>query len=205
MREAYEAKKYAFVTDYVRLYALYTVGGIYVDTDVELLRPLDEFLSCEVFSGFESKRNIPTAVMGAVSSHGTVKLLLDYYNDKHFICEDGSYDMTTNVKIITDIIAPLGLRKNGKLQTVAGFTLYPANVFCPDLKRINNDRYMNSCISIHHFNGSWKSEKSKRREGSLLFKIIATPLSLLSRLLELIFGKRWVRLKTKIRKKVFKD
>ena len=71
VKEAYENKKWAFVTDYVRLYALYTCGGIYLDSDVEILKPIDEFLDNEAFSGFESKDTVPTAIMGAVKGVST--------------------------------------------------------------------------------------------------------------------------------------
>ena len=205
VKEAYEAKKYAFVTDYVRLYALYTVGGVYMDTDVELLKPLDGLLENEVFSGFESRELIPTAVMGAVAGHPTVKYLLDYYEDRHFLLADGSLDTTTNVEIITNMMLERGLRQDGELQTVDGFTLYPSHILCPVLSRIEDKAYMRDAVAIHHFMGSWKSERAKSRESSRTFKILISPLRHLSRLLTALFGKRWTSLKNKIRTKLFRD
>ena len=90
VKEAYESKKFAFVTDYVRLYALYTEGGIYMDTDVEVLRNLDIFLCHKAFSGFESLNQVPTGIMGSEKGLSIIKELLDYYNDKHFIDENGN-------------------------------------------------------------------------------------------------------------------
>ncbi len=201
VKEAYEAKKYAFVSDYVRLYALYTVGGVYMDTDAELLRPLDDFLCHEVFSGFESRDKIPTAVMGAAPNHGTVKMLLDYYEGKHFLLPDGSYDTTTNVEIITDMMTPLGLQKNDGLQTVAGFTLYPHYVFCPILSKIDDEEYMNNTVAIHHFMASWKSPRRKAREANVFYKMGVVAY----RVMRKIFGKPTERLKQFISKNFFKD
>ena len=85
VKEAYENKKYAFVTDYVRLYALYTHGGIYMDTDVEVRRPLDQFLQHQAFSGFESYHDIPTGIMASEKGFQGIKDQLDYYNNRHFV------------------------------------------------------------------------------------------------------------------------
>ncbi len=205
VKEAYESKKYAFVSDCARLYALFTMGGVYLDIDVELLGSLDKFLEHEGFLGFEVKEKIATSVIGAEKEHETVKLFLDYYNDKHFILPDGRFDTVTNVEIITNILTPLGLEKNGCLQTVAGLTLYPRNVFGPILSRTNDAEYMKDTVAIHYFLGSWKSERARRRESSRLFRILITPIRLLSRLFTLLFGKRWTSLKNKIRARVLRD
>ncbi|MBQ2737869.1 MAG: glycosyl transferase [Clostridia bacterium] len=201
VKEAYEAKKYAFVTDYVRLYALYTVGGVYMDTDVELIKPLDGLLSNEVFSGFESKDKIPTAVMGAVAGHKTVKYLLDYYEDRHFMLADGSLDTTTNVEIITDMMSSRGLCADGEHQTVEGFTLYPMNVLCPDLKRLDDGEYMRDTVAVHHFMGSWKSERRKAREARLSYKFAVG----VYRVMRKVFGGGADALKRFISKHFFKD
>ena len=78
VKEAYENKKYAFVTDYVRLYTMYTYGGIYMDTDVEVLKPLDKFLVNKAFSGFENYMNIPTGIMACEKGYPDFKELLSY-------------------------------------------------------------------------------------------------------------------------------
>ena len=104
VKEAYENKKYAFVTDYVRLFALYNYGGIYMDTDVEILKPLDGFVQNKAFFGFESKDYIQTALIGSEPSHPIIKEFLDYYWYSHFINNSDECDTTTNVKIITKIL-----------------------------------------------------------------------------------------------------
>ncbi len=205
VREAYEAKKYAFVTDYVRLYALHATGGIYMDTDVELLRPIDEFLSCEAFAGFELRNKIGTAIIGAMPSHPTVEKMMAIYNSKHFRLDEGGLDITTNVEILTDMLIPLGLKGNGKAQTVAGINLYPSRVFYPTIKRINNAKYMQDAYAAHYCCGSWKSARALKREKSIIFRIVRLPLSFISKLFTLIFGKRWTRFKNKIRDRLFKE
>ena len=131
VKEAYEAKKFAFVTDYVRLYAMYTEGGIYMDTDVMVLKPLDEYLKHEAFSGFESKKKIPTGIMAAEKGHHLFGELLKYYDTARFLKDDGTLDMTTNVEIITNMLTPKGFVPNGEYQVIDGMAFYPQNVFCP--------------------------------------------------------------------------
>jgi len=114
VKEAYENKKFAFVTDYVRLYALYNYGGVYMDTDVEVLKSLDKFLENEAFSGFENTEYVPTGIMASTKGNNVIKDLLDYYKDRHFIKEDGSFDLKTNTETITSIMEKKGLNKNNK-------------------------------------------------------------------------------------------
>ena len=96
-KEAYESKKWAFVSDYIRLKVLFEYGGIYMDTDVEVIKPLDEFLVHPAFSGFENNTQIPTGIMAAEKNNKWIENLLNDYNHRHFIKEDGSFDYTTNV------------------------------------------------------------------------------------------------------------
>ncbi|MCI6552755.1 MAG: glycosyl transferase [Lachnospiraceae bacterium] len=154
VREAYEAKKYAFVTDYVRLYAMYYYGGIYMDTDVEVLQPLDSFLDNRAFSGFENEINIPTGIMACEKGYSCFGELLNEYADKHFLNEDGTYDLTTNVELITNYYLKRGLVQNNERQIVDGFLLMPSLTFCPPPEDIipgNRDHI----VTIHHKNGSW--------------------------------------------------
>ena len=99
-REAYNAKKWAFVSDYIRLSVLNTYGGIYMDTDVEVVKNLDEFLSNKAFSGFESNKYIPTGIMGAEKGNAWIQYLLSYYDNRSFYLDDGTPDLTTNTVTI---------------------------------------------------------------------------------------------------------
>lgn len=205
VKQAYEAKKFAFVTDYVRLYALYTQGGVYMDTDVMVLRSLDKYLEHEAFSGFESKTKIPTGIMAAEKGCPLFAELLSYYDTASFLKEDGSYDLTTNVEIITKILTSKGFVLNGQFQVVEGMAFYTQNIFCPEHKKLNDKKYMKDTATIHYFAGSWKSEAAKKRENSFWWKLFAGPASFISGILRKIFGDKWEKKKNSIRDKVLKE
>jgi hypothetical protein len=154
--EAYESKKYAFVSDYARLHALYHHGGIYLDTDVEVVRGLDDLLVHEAFSGFEDERFLQSGTMGAVKEHPWILELLQDYDSRQFIREDGSFDTTTNTAVITRICERHGLVANGSLQKLNnGVTFYPRDYFSP-YDYINGGNYRtDNSYTIHHFAKSW--------------------------------------------------
>ncbi len=155
VKEAYEAKKWAFVSDFVRLYALVQQGGVYMDTDVELLKPIDGFLSCAAFSGFEAADRIPTGIMACEQGHPLFTELLQDYDHRHFLLDNGEYDTTTNVTTITNLCLKHGLELNNQLQTVCGFTLYPFEFFCPKDSTTKLVHLTENTHCIHHFDGSW--------------------------------------------------
>ena len=163
VKEASDAKKWAFVSDYLRLYVMYTFGGVYMDTDVELLSNIDKFLEHDAFSGFESVNWVPTGIMASKKEFPLFKEFLDYYNDKHFINEDGSYDLTTNVLTITSICKKYGLKLNNKYQVIEGFALYPNDVFCPKSHATGIINSTDNTVAIHHFSGSWLNNREKSR------------------------------------------
>ena len=102
--EAYKMRKYAFVSDYVRVYALFNYGGIYLDTDVEVFKPFDDLLSHETFWGFEQENYIATSTIGSMKGNNLIKIFLDKYTIKGFIKDDGTQDDQTNVAIITKML-----------------------------------------------------------------------------------------------------
>lgn len=203
--EAYEAKKYAFVTDYVRLYAMYTVGGIYMDTDVMVLKSLDEYLGHEAFSGFETKTKISTGIMASVKGQRVVGELLKHYDDIPFINKDGTLNLTTNVETITNMMLQKGFVPNGQFQIIDNFAIYPQNVFCPDHKKLNDTVYMANAATVHYFAGSWKSESMRKRENSIWWKAIALPGMKLSKLLTFLLGDKWTLAKNKLRNHLFPE
>lgn len=162
VQQAYEAKKWAFITDYVRLYAMTRFGGIYMDTDVEVLKSLDKFLKHEAFSGFEDEKNIPTGIMACRKGFPLFEELLEYYDTADFYNEDGSYNLTTNVTIITEICRNKGLIQNNKYQEIEGFALYPKDVFCPISYETNELKKTRNTVTIHWFSGSWQPEEDKK-------------------------------------------
>lgn len=159
VREAYDARKFAFVTDVVRLYALYHEGGIYMDTDVEVIKPLDSLLQYDAVSGFESPTQIPTGLMASRDGHPLFKELLDEYNGIHFRRPDGTLDTTTNVIRISNTCSKYGLRLDNTLQTVCGFTLLPKDYLCPIDQDGHRLKLTPNTICIHHFSGSWMPNK----------------------------------------------
>ena len=159
VKEAYEARKFAFVTDVVRLYALYHEGGIYMDTDVEVIKPLDSLLEYEAVSGFESETQIPTGLMACREGHPLFGELLHEYDSIHFVKPDGSFDLTTNVVRITNTCLKYGFQPNNCLQTVKGFTLLPKDYLCPIEQEGHRLVLTDRTLCIHHFAGSWVTGK----------------------------------------------
>lgn len=165
MSQAYQAKKWGFVPDYARLDIVYEQGGIYLDTDVELIRPIDELLSEDAFMGFETVRRVaPGLGFGAIPHHPMIGELRDrIYGEREFIKEDGSLDLTASPELNTEILNEKGLKPNNEKQVVGGITVYPMEYFCPmDFmsKRICITKHT---YSIHHYNGSWLTEEEAFR------------------------------------------
>ena len=164
VKEAYKNKKFAFVTDYVRLYVLYNYGGIYMDTDVEAIKPLDIFLKHKAFSGFENNNYIPTGIMASQAKNKWIKLLLDEYNDLKFIKKDGSFDLTTNViRISNKTQEHYHLKLNDTYQDLGDVVLYPHDYFCPKDWETGKIFLTKNTYTIHHFNGSWHSKREKKQ------------------------------------------
>lgn len=168
-KEAYEARKYAFVSDYVRLKALYEYGGLYMDVDFETFKPFDDLLTFDGFAGFEGSKRHPV-MMGVIASRANgfwVKEMLDAYQNRHFIKEDGSYDLTTNVQFITSIMQKNGFVQNGKEQDYKDLHVFPVDYFCP---RQTTGEYIKTenTYCDHLGMGSWSTSnggwKSKVRD-----------------------------------------
>lgn len=156
-KEAYNSGKYAFVSDYVRLYALYNYGGIYMDTDVEVIKNLDKFLAYPAFSGFENPNFIPTGIIGAIRSHPWIFSFLDYYKNKSFIREDGTMDLTANVRFMTRISErEFGLKLGNMFQILDGDVyIFPNDYFCPKVWETREIILTENTHTIHHFAASW--------------------------------------------------
>ncbi len=156
VRDAYEAKKYAFVSDYVRVYALNKYGGIYLDTDVKTLKSFDEFLYEDSFWGFEEKNFVATSTIGAAKNNEIIKMFLDSYADKKFKIENGQGIALTNVRVVSEILGVLGFKMDGSKQTIEGLgTVYPQEYFSP-YDYINCvDTSTKDTVVIHYFYKSW--------------------------------------------------
>ena len=176
-KEAYETKKYAFVSDYARFWILNHHGGIYFDTDVEVIRPMDEIIARGPFMGREAGAVIkdicdakvvgngsdtglgvaPGLGLGVNPGLGLYKDFLDLYNTLKFRKEDGTLNTKTIVSYTTEILLKYGLDgNNDEPQEIAGVWIYPPDVFCPmDHTQANMLNITNRTVSIHHYDCSW--------------------------------------------------
>lgn len=160
MKQAYDAGKWAFVSDYARLDIIYSVGGIYLDTDVELVKSLDDLLKNEAFAGLEQHPNGYVTMssglgFGAVAHDPMIGELLHVYDDIQFLNEDGSLNLTPCPEIQSKQLKKHGFVRENKIQQVGSLTLYPSTYFCPErwneiISFIKPETY-----SIHHYSASW--------------------------------------------------
>ncbi len=170
VRQAYEAKKWAFVTDYVRLQVVYENGGIYLDTDVELLKGLDDLLENRAYFGFEGDSHINTGVgFGAEKGLALLKDVMDDYREIPFVLEDGSYDTLSCPQRNTAVFLRHGLKQDGSQQTLeGGILILPRDCFNPKDWKTGEIRRTERTRSIHHFSASWYTpemmKKLKRRQ-----------------------------------------
>ena len=163
VEQAYESKNWAFVSDYFRLKVVEEHGGIYLDIDVELLKPLDDLLDLDGFMGFELGESncIATGLgFGAVVKQPTITKLRENYENIPFIKDDGSFDITPCPLRDTKLLVRLGLEKSNKKQEVLGITFFPSDYFSP-IGFMGERCFTGNTYSIHHFNGSWFNEDQK--------------------------------------------
>lgn len=186
--EAFQSKKWAFITDYVRLYVLVKYGGFYMDTDVELIKSLNSLLDYHAVSGFENNHSIHTGLMACEKGFPLFDELLHEYDDIHFIKNDGSLDLTTNVERITNTCKKYGLILNDSLQIISNFTLLPHDYLCPKDHSTGRIHLTKNTICIHHFAGSWV-DSNKRLKLRLIRLCYAVFGEKFTNYLRRIFGK----------------
>lgn len=205
-KQAYEARKFAFVSDYVRLRALYEMGGVYLDTDVELVKPLDSFLEHRGFLGFENKISIASCVIGAEARHKVTGEWLDWYRDRAYL-SDGKINTEPNVVFMTEILKRKGLVVDNRRQTVDDIEVYPQTWFCPQNIEGDDRAKSRKTVAIHYFDSSWRSPQGRKNIKKMQFhstkiyktweKIKIFP----QRTIRKIFGDQLVeKLKERIRK-----
>ncbi len=162
IREAYAAKKYAFVSDYARFDILYHYGGIYFDTDVELVKNLQPIINKGAFAGCESEGLLNTGLgFGSEPNLVILKEILNSYNNECFIKKNGSFNTKTVVERVSKIFQKHGFTKTGEAQNVAEFTIYPAEYFCPKSFQSGRLTITENTYSIHHFDSSWYNSEEK--------------------------------------------
>lgn len=174
--EAYGQQKWAFVSDVARLWALVHEGGIYMDTDVEVVRPLDGLLEEKAFLGFEGTEWIATNIMGCEAGNAFFKDFLASYDLRKFIHADGSLDQTTNVEELTRrLYETYRIRRDGTLQQAGEFTLYPTDYFCPYDYIDGRMRTTENTYTIHWYAQTWiKRNKWKTWASQWLHRLTGT-------------------------------
>ncbi|MCI8296553.1 MAG: glycosyl transferase [Lachnospiraceae bacterium] len=161
-REAYAVKKYAFVSDYVRVYALKKYGGIYFDTDVEVLKKFDDLLQCCGFVGIEETLLPACGIIGCEPENPIISEFFDFYQDKKFYNDIGQYDMTPNPCHFERILLKHGYRKKNIKQDCGGFEVFPSSFFYPPY--IDNEwKVTQETFTIHHYMGSWALDKDEQQ------------------------------------------
>lgn len=163
--EAYKAKKYAFVSDYARFWILYHYGGVYFDTDVEVIKPLTDIIAKGNYMGCEKDYQTeggaadicvaPGLGMAVNPGLGILKELLDLYSSLHFLNPDGSYNQKTIVRYTTEQLCRHGLQNTPNIQYCASLYIYPKEYFCPIDYWTGKKTVTNNTYSIHHYAASW--------------------------------------------------
>lgn len=160
-KEAYEAGKYAFVSDYARLEVLYNEGGVYFDTDVEVIKSLDDILEKGAFMGLEITEDDGVAIASGLGMAAPAKLpaykkLVESYEKDHFLDKDGKHNLSTIVTRVTDLLESDGFVAKNEIQTVGDITIYPTEYFCPKNFATGKVSITENTYSIHWYDASWQ-------------------------------------------------
>lgn len=190
-KEAYQAKKYAFVSDYARFWILYKYGGIYFDTDVEVLKPMDDIIAKGPFMGCENEAS-DTSVASVALSPGLgvnpglglgvnpglslYNEILTMYESLRFINPNGSYNQKTVVQYTTELLCEHGLKNINQIQECAGVWIYPKEYFCPKTPSSFEPQITNKTHTIHHYDGSWlpTTVRARKKTRLILGKEVST-------------------------------
>lgn len=159
--EAYNAKQWAFVSDYVRIKVLYEFGGVYLDTDVEMVKSIEPLLKYRGFCGFESESQVQTGVLGCCKNNEWIKKILESYNASKFLKSDGSYDLTTNVSRITRLTQnEYAISLNNTKQLFGeNMILLPFDFLCAQHFKTGIIQRTENTFTIHHFAGTWLAKE----------------------------------------------
>lgn len=172
VKEAFTCKKYAFAADYIRLYALYNYGGIYLDTDVEILKSFNDLLHLDLIIGYENSyifnhKKLEMATIGSSKNNKFIKECLSFYENKHFINEDGTYNMIPIPNIIEECIKnkytlqPTTTIPTNMPEDEHIIPVLPEAYFSPKSYLTGEVFVTPQTHSIHHFRGSWQSPWKK--------------------------------------------
>ncbi|MEG2789543.1 MAG: glycosyltransferase [Romboutsia sp.] len=164
VKEAYDNKKWAFVSDYVRLWAVYHEGGIYMDTDVEVIRTFDDLLDHNVFLGFENKYTVSIGTFGAIKNSEWIGGLLKEYEGKSFYNNDDYKYLAPNTKLLTVYSKMSGLKLDGKMQILDNsIFIYPKDYFIAKSYISDELEVTDKTYCIHHYSASWIKNKNSMK------------------------------------------
>lgn len=164
VKEAYESKRFAFVSDYVRLFALYNCGGIYFDTDVELLKPIDNLLPYKGFIATEKGAPTPYgrrilvntgSGVGAEPKNSVIKAMLDLYEKVPFVKETGDFDTMPCTVRCTNALENIGFESKNEMQVIDDFAFLPVDFFSPFDFMTHKTSITENTYGIHYYNNSW--------------------------------------------------
>lgn len=173
VEQAYESKKYAFVSDVARIMMVYEHGGIYMDTDVEVIKPLDDLLENKAYMSFENDNHVNTGQgFGAEAGNSILKKHIDVYKKAQFIKEDGSFDVTPCTEYTTALLADMGLTLDGTEQTIDDMKFYTAEYFNPFDSLTGKLNKTKNTYSIHWYTASYEEISQTRLKINRLFRRI---------------------------------
>ncbi len=167
-RDAYDAKKYAFVSDYARFWVLYKYGGVYFDTDVEAVKSMDDIIEKGAFMGWETANEngtpkiAPGLGLATPAGHPLYKEILDKYQDLSFYKPDGSFNNYTMIPLVTDLLVGHGLKIDGTFQVISDTHIYPSDYFCPMNSITGIVTLTENTRTIHWYSMSWVDKKTQR-------------------------------------------
>ena len=175
VQQAYAEKKWAFVTDYVRLDLVFREGGIYLDTDVELLKPLDSLLSYHAYFGFERPGFVATGLgFGAEQGAEVIREMMEVYDTLSFRLPDGSFNQTPCPEYNTPVLQRRGLNLSGDKQVLPGNILVLSREYlCPMDYETGECKKTQNTVSVHWFSASWKSQKEQKEKKSYIRRLKA--------------------------------
>lgn len=170
LSQAYDSGKWAFVSDYARIDIIHEYGGIYLDTDVELVKNIDEMLMNDGFCGFESSQYVAYGLgFGAIKNHPIIGEIKEYYDNTSFISDQGTLNQINCPIIQTEIMKRHGLECNGEFQIIDGMTVYPSRILCgmsPNSFRLERNPV---AYAIHHFAASWIDDMQRDSKAAIIF------------------------------------
>lgn len=173
-QEAYKAKKYAYVSDYIRTKVLDEYGGIYLDTDVEVVKNFDTLLNEDFFLSFENEAYLEAAVIGTIPHHPFIKKMIEFYENAHFVDKNGNLNTIPNTILFTILMSKYCHLKQNNTEQILEYEgkklhIYEMHAFAPKNYITKTTTIKDYTYTIHHFDASWFNKKMKIREKLVRF------------------------------------